>query len=41
MARLEAMVTHLTGLYAQFNQPYADADSIGDNEEVVNRANQG
>jgi hypothetical protein len=35
------MVTHLTGLYAQFNQPYADADSIGDNEEVVNRANQG
>jgi hypothetical protein len=36
MARLEATVTRLTGLYAQENQQYADADSIGENEEVVN-----
>jgi hypothetical protein len=41
MARLEATVTRLTGLYAQENQQYADADSIGENEEVVNQANQG
>jgi hypothetical protein len=31
----------LTGLYAQDNQQYADADSIGDNDDVVNEANQG
>jgi hypothetical protein len=30
----------LTDLYVQDNQPYADADSIGDNEEVANEANQ-
>jgi hypothetical protein len=41
MARLEATVTCLTGLHAQGSQPYADADSIGDNEEVVNEANEG
>jgi hypothetical protein len=40
MARLEATVTHLTCLYAQENQQYAYADSIGENE-VVNQANQG
>jgi archaellum component FlaC len=39
MARLEATVTRLTGMYAQDNQPYGDADSIGDNEEVFNEAN--
>jgi hypothetical protein len=41
MAQLEATVTHLTGLYAQENQQYADADSIGDNEEAFNEASQG
>jgi hypothetical protein len=41
MARLEATVTRLTGLYVQENQQYAYADSIADNEEVVNEANQG
>jgi hypothetical protein len=39
MARLEATVTWLTRLYAQDNQQYADADSIGDNDDVVNEAN--
>jgi septal ring factor EnvC (AmiA/AmiB activator) len=41
MARLEATVTRLISVYAQENQQYADADSIGDNGEVVNGANQG
>jgi hypothetical protein len=39
MARLEATVTRLTGLYAQDNQQYADADFIGDNDDIVNEAN--
>jgi hypothetical protein len=39
MDRLEETVSCLTGLYAQENQQYADANSIGDNEEVVNEAN--
>jgi hypothetical protein len=41
MARLEATVTRLTGLYETDNQQYANADSIGDNDDVVNEANQG
>jgi hypothetical protein len=41
MARLEATVTRLTGLYTQDNQQYADADFIGDNADIVNEANQG
>jgi hypothetical protein len=41
MARLVATVTRLTGLYAQDNQQYADADFIGDNDDIVNEANQG
>jgi hypothetical protein len=31
----------LTGLYAQDNQQYADADFIGDNDDIVNAANHG
>jgi hypothetical protein len=41
MARLEATVTWLTDMYAQDNQQYADADFIGDNDDIVNEANQG
>jgi outer membrane protein TolC len=41
MAKLEATITRLTGLYAQENLQYVDADSIDDNEEVFNEANQG
>jgi hypothetical protein len=41
MARLEATVTRLIGLYAQDNQQYAYADFIGDNDDIVNEANQG
>jgi hypothetical protein len=41
MAQLEATVTRLTGLYAQDNQQYANADFIGDNDDIVNEANQG
>jgi hypothetical protein len=41
MARLVATVTRLTGLYAQDNQQYADADFSGDNDYIVNEANQG
>jgi negative regulator of sigma E activity len=41
MARLEATVTRLTGQYAQDNQQYADADFIGENDDIVNEANQG
>jgi hypothetical protein len=39
MAILEATVTRLTTLYAQDNQQYADADFIGDNDDIVNEAN--
>jgi hypothetical protein len=38
---LEDTITQLTGLYAQDHQQYADADFIGDNDEIVNEANQG
>jgi hypothetical protein len=41
MARLEATVTWLTGMYEQDNHQYADADSIGDNDEVAPEVNQG
>jgi hypothetical protein len=41
MAQLEATVTRLIGQYELGNHQYADADSIGDNEEVVHEANQG
>jgi hypothetical protein len=41
MARLEATVTQLTGLYEQDNHQYADAYSIGDNDEVAPEVNQG
>jgi hypothetical protein len=33
------MVPQLTGLYAQDNQQYVDADFIGDNDDIVNEAN--
>jgi hypothetical protein len=41
MARLEATVTRLAGLYAQDNQQYSDSDFIGDNDDIVNEACQG
>jgi hypothetical protein len=41
MARLEATVTQLTGPYEQDNHQYADAYSIGDNDEVAPEVNQG
>jgi hypothetical protein len=41
MDRLEGTVTWLTGQDAQDNQQYADADCIGDNDDIVNAANHG